>query len=343
MLKYSLRQFNLLLLTLFILSVFSFWLAFALPGDPLANLSGVSNPTNAERLILESKYQTHAGYVAQYLRYLELFFQGDWGVSLSSGKLLLNEISRTLPASIELTSYALVLSLLLGIPLGMWAGLKHHKPIDSGLLTVSVIGNSLPVFWLALIIIMLFSLQLGWLPLSGRISLLFDVPQQTGFILLDIWLSDIPDKVSATVDALRHLLMPTLSIAVVTFSIVLRISRRSVIETMHQEYIKAAYARGHSQLQVFVRHGFRNALLPILPLLISQFTTLLTNAMIVEVVFSWPGIGNWLLQAIYQRDYPAIRVGMLAVAALVLIFSVALELLLRLINPTLHRQAHATS
>ena len=184
-----------------------------------------------------------------------------------------------------------------------------------------------------MLMILGFSLQLGWFPLSGRLSLLYEVPKISGFILLDILWSDLANKSEVLTDAFRHMILPTLSIAAFTTTVILRITRRSVIETMNSDYIQAAMARGLTSRQILFRHGIKNAIMPILPLLAMQFTTLLTNAMIVEVIFSWPGIGNWLIQAIYQRDYPAIRVGMLAVSTLVVIFTMTIDLLIRLVDP----------
>jgi cationic peptide transport system permease protein len=336
------RQFNLLILTLFILSLFSFALAYLFPGDPLTNLTGITGSQELDYQRLNDAFHMQGNVLLQYFHYLGALFEGDWGISFSSGLPLLNEIKRTLTASIELSTYAFIFSFSLGIPLGFLAGLRHYKKTDNILLSVSVIGYSIPVFWLALLVILLFSLKLGWFPLSGRISLLFDVPLETGFILIDILLSDLPNKQEAFYDALRHLILPTLSIAIVTTAIVLRITRRSVVETMNSEFIQAAYARGLTSRQVLQHHGIANALIPILPILTMQFTTLLTNAMIVEIIFSWPGIGNWLIQAIYQRDYPAIRAGMLAVSGLVVIFNMSIDILIRLIDPTRGRLERAT-
>jgi cationic peptide transport system permease protein len=159
--------------------------------------------------------------------------------------------------------------------------------------------------------------------------------------MLDIFLSDITDKKAAVIDVIRHSILPTLSITLVTTTLIIRITRRSVIETMNTEFIQAAYARGLSTFQVLVKHGIRNALIPIFPLLAMQFTTLLTNAMIVETIFSWPGIGNWLIQAIYHQDYSAIRAGMFAVSSLVVIFTMSIDLTIRLMDPKRRRVKHA--
>jgi cationic peptide transport system permease protein len=341
MAKVVLRYGNLVLITLFILSLLSFYLAYLFPGQPIENLTGI-RLENIEQLQNTHKdYHSDQNILSQYWHYMGQLFSGNWGVSFSSGLPLYEEISRSLPASIELSTYALTLSLILGLPLGFLAALQHHKVTDYTLLSASVIGYSIPVFLLALILILFFSLQLSWLPLSGRLSLIFEIPNITGFILLDILLSDIENKRVAIIDAIRHLILPTLSIAVVTTTLILRITRRSVIETLNSEFIQAAYARGLSAQQVLIRHGIRNAMIPILPLLAMQFPTLLTNAMIVESIFSWPGIGNWLLQAIYQQDYPAIRAGMLAVSVLVVIFTMTIDLSIRLTDPKRRRVERA--
>lgn len=342
MFRYIVRHFNLLVVTLFVLSLFSFSLAYLFPGDPLVNLSGETIQSEQHREVLIEKYRFNESVVLQYTRYIGLLFEGDWGLSKSSGLPLYDEIMHSLPASIELATYALLLSLIIGIPLGFLAGLKHHKATDYSLLAISVMGYSVPVFWMALLMILVFSLQLGWLPLSGRISLLFDVPHTSGFILLDIMLSDIKNKETAIINALQHMVMPVLSITIVTSAIILRLTRRSVIEVMPKGFIQAAYTRGLSDYQVFMRHGMRNSLLPIIPLLAMQSTTLFTNAMIVEVIYSWPGIGDWLIQAIYQRDFPAIRAGMLAVSALVVLLTVSIDLFAKLIDPTRDKSAHVT-
>lgn len=343
MLAHVIRKFNLLILTLLVLSILSFMLVYLFPGDPLVNLTGLEDIDQETYQRLTVLHGFDKSYFHQYWYYIRGLFDGEWGLSFSSGLPLANEIAQTLPASIELSAYALILSLLIGVPLGFVAGFQHHKTTDYGLLTASVVAYSIPIFWLSLILILVFSLQLGWLPLSGRISLLFDIPHHTGFILIDIFFSDLSYKGAAAKSAFYHLIMPTASLTIVTAAIIFRLTRRSVIEVMSSTYVQAAYTRGLSGFQVVMRHGVRNALVPIIPLFGMQFAVLLTNAMIVEVVFSWPGIGSWLIQAINQRDYPAIRAGMLAVSTLVIMLTVATDLLAKLINPAQMGTAHAES
>jgi cationic peptide transport system permease protein len=336
-----LRYTNLILVTLFILSLISFLLAYLFPGQAVENLTGLRFNELTVQQISQMKYAVDDNIFIQYWHYMSELFAGNWGVSFSSGLPLYEDIGYYLPASIELSAYALFLSFLIGLPLGFLAALRHHKLTDYSLLSVSLLGYSIPVFWLALIMILVFSLQLGWFPLSGRISLIFEIPNVTGYILIDILLSDSVDKQAAFIDALRHLILPTLSIAVVTTTLILRITRRSVIETLNSEFILAAYARGLTPRQVLMRHGVRNALIPILPIFAMQFPTLITNAMIVESIFSWPGIGNWLIQAINQQDYPAIRAGMLAVSVWVVIFTMSIDLTIHLTDPRRRRAERA--
>ncbi|WP_438863928.1 ABC transporter permease [Neptunicella sp.] len=342
MISYLLRRLNLFVITMLVVTLASFALIYLFPGDPLVNLTGVVASTPEQHSKLVHMHGFDGNVIQQYGIYLKHLLVGEWGVSASSGNPIMSEILLVLPASLELSVYAMVVAMLIGIPLGFWAGLRHRRRVDISILSASVLGYSVPVFWLALLLILFFSLQLGWFPMSGRLSLLFDIPHYSGFILIDILHSDMPNKYDALNNALRHMILPTLSIAFVTSTIVIRITRRSVADVMQSDYIKAAIARGLSKPQVIWRHGVRNSLLPILPQLVLQFTALLTNAMIVEVIFSWPGIGNWLMQAIYVQDFPAIRGGVLAVSTVVIIFTLCMDIILRITNPLKNRDIHGT-
>jgi len=342
MILYLAGRVSLLLFTLFMLSLVSFVLAYLFPGDPLSNLSGINSLTPDIYTGLMDKYQVHQNIFWQYWHYLTLLLQGDWGLSFSSGQPVFQEVWAHLPASLELSIYALFVSLSIGIPLGFIAGLNHKKNIDYGLSALGLLGYSLPVFWLALLMISFFALKLGWFPISGRLSLLYNIPVESGFLLWDIFIASVDNKSAIYQDAFSHLILPTISLSIVTSTLIIRVTRRSVINVMSSDYIKAAYAKGLSHWQVIWRHGLRNILMPLMPQLAMQFTVLLTNAMVVEVIFSWPGIGNWLLQAIYQQDFPAIRAGMLMVSALVVIFTLSIDMLLRISDPQRDREVHGS-
>jgi cationic peptide transport system permease protein len=335
------RYSILFVLTLLVLAIMSFSLAYLFPGDVLENLTGIVPANDAQRQALERQFRLDQPYFVQFFFYLKNLFAGDWGYSFTSGIALRDEIGIAMPATIELATYSMMIALFIGIPLGYYAGMRCYSTSDYIINTSSITTYSFPVFWLALLLILVFSLQLDKAPLSGRISLLFDVEPVSGFILIDILLSDMQNKSLAFKDALSHLTLPTIAIGAVSMASMVRITRRSVIDARHQPYIAAAVSRGLSGWQIFFRHILRNALLPILPLMAIQITTLITNTMIVETLFSWPGIGNWLIQAIYQRDYPALRVGMLAVSTLVITLTITVDMFNRLIDPSREKYEHA--
>jgi cationic peptide transport system permease protein len=334
MIKLFARYINLMLITIFVLILLSFFLPFMFPGDLLTNISGIVPESIEQREALEKAFKLDQSLFQQFNFYLNNLLDGNWGVSTVSGLNLYEEITFAFPATLELVFYALLVATFIGIPIGFISGLKHHNPADFSVVTFSIVGYSFPVFWIALLFITIFCLQLEWLPISGRIDLLYEVEYQTGFVLIDIMLSDLANAKQAYADAFRHLLLPSLSVGIVTTALFIRFTRRSIMDVMEKPYIIAAKSRGFTQAQIFFKHGLKNALLPILPILALQMSTLITNAMVVETIFSWPGIGNWLIQAIYQQDYPAIRMGMLIVALFVLTLTITIEFIVRAIDPT---------
>ncbi|MFC3120363.1 ABC transporter permease subunit [Agaribacter flavus] len=342
MIRLSIRYLNLIVLTVFALVALSFLLPFVFQGDLLINISGITPDSPEQRAALERAFRLDQSIFHQFALYIDNLFLGNWGVSSRTQLNLFDEIKLTFPATLELVVYASVLAIVVGLPLGFIAGLKHHNPFDFSVVTFSIVGYSFPVFWLALIFITLFCLQLEWLPTSGRISLLFEIPPVTGFLLIDIWLSDIQNKSLAFKNAFQHLILPTISVAIVSTALFVRFIRRSIMDVMEKEYIIAAKSRGFTQSQIFFKHGLKNAIIPILPILALQVSTLITNVMIVETIFSWPGIGKWLIEAIYQRDYPAIRMGMLVVSLFVMMLTISTEFLTRAIDPRRERGQHAT-
>ncbi|MFT6908205.1 MAG: cationic peptide transport system permease protein [Glaciecola sp.] len=333
MINLLLRYINLMVVTITTLVIISFSLAYMFPGDTLTNISGIVPQSEEQRIALEAAFKLDRSIFVQFWYYVDNLVSGDWGVSFSSQISLLDEISIAFPATLELIIYALLISICIGIPIGFIGGIWHHKPFDFGVVTFSVVSYSFPVFWIALIFITIFCLQLGYLPLSGRVNYLYDIPHNSGFILWDILVADTPNKNDAFADALRHLILPTASIALVTTAIFIRFTRHSIMDEMRKGYIDAAKSRGFTTRQIFFKHGLRNSLLPIIPLMALQISTLMTNAMVVETIFSWPGIGNWLIQAIYQRDYPAIRIGMLVVSVFVVTFTITIEFISRAFDP----------
>ena len=327
---YLLRRLFLLAFVFIALSILAFSLGYLFPGDPLQNFTGLRN-ISAEQMMAE--YRMNDGYIQQYLAYLERIINGNWGLSFASQQPLLQEVQPLIPATLELAAYALLTSFFIGIPLGIVAAIKPDGALSKLISAIAVAGYSLPVFWLALLLIMIFSLALGWLPTAGRLGVLYEIPHQTGFMLVDILLSDSPYQREAMLNALQHLLLPTIVLATFPTTVMLRFTRDSMLEVWDQSYIKTARAKGLRRSQVLYRHGLRNALLPVIRQIGLQFSTLITLAMITEVIFSWPGIGRWLIDSIYQRNFPAIQSGLLIISTLVITVNMLTEVLHTLFNP----------
>ncbi|QCR36249.1 putrescine export ABC transporter permease SapB [Nissabacter sp. SGAir0207] len=319
MIIFTLRRLLLLVITLFLLSLVGFSLSYFTPHAPLSG----------------------AALTDAYAFYFHSLLQWEFGVSSINGQPIREQLHEVFPATLELCLLAFGLALLIGIPLGITAGVTRHKWPDTLISTLALIGFSMPVFWLALLLMLFFSLHLGWLPVSGRLDLLYQLKPVTGITLVDAWLSDSPYRHDMLVSALRHLVLPVAALAVAPTTEVVRLMRISTDEVFSKNYIKAAATRGLSRFTVIRRHVLHNALPPIIPKLGLQFSTMLTLAMITEVVFSWPGLGRWLVNAIRQQDYAAISAGVMLVGGLVIVVNVLSDILGALTNPLKHKEWYA--
>nr|WP_234471728.1 putrescine export ABC transporter permease SapB [Erwinia sp. S43] len=265
----------------------------------------------------------------------------DFGVSSINGQSINQQLREVFPATLELCFMAFALAMLIGIPLGIVAGVMRNKWQDKLLSALALLGFSLPVFWLALLLTLFFSLNLGWLPVSGRFDLLYPVKNITGFALIDAFLSDSPWRHEMIISALTHMILPVAALSVAPTTEVIRLLRISTREVMEQNYVKAAATRGLSLFTIIRRHVLHNAVPPVIPRLGLQFSTMLTLAMITEMVFSWPGLGRWLINAIRQQDYAAISAGVMVVGALVIAVNVLADILGAMTNPLKHKEWYA--
>ena len=279
--------------------------------------------------------------INQYFHYLYLLSQGDLGVTSSTGKSVAAEILVLFPATLELCFSAFVLSLVVGIPIGTIAGMKKGSSLDSTIMGLSLFIFSVPVFWLASLGMMYFALNWSWLPVTGRLNLLYEIKTVTGFMLIDTLLSDRPYHYEAFIDALKHLILPTLVLATVPTTEVIRQMRNHVSDVMKQKYINAAASKGLSKWQIIRRHVLSNAIPTMIPHLGLQFSTVLTTAMVTEAVFSWPGIGRWLINSIYLQDFAAIQGGMLTVSIFVISANILTEILTVVIHPIRRKEIYA--
>lgn len=333
MLKFTFRRLSLFVFTMLVLTLLSFSLSFLFPGDTVINHSGQINATPTELVQLNKAYQMDKGLFTQYVAYVSHILSGDFGQSMASQSPIRDEIIELLPATIELSLVALLVAMLIGIPLGFIAAINHNKASDNAILSMAMLGYSIPVFWLGLLAILVFSIGLGWLPSAGQISLLFEIELVTGIQFIDILLSDSPYKWQAFSDASAHIILPACVVALAPATIFIRLSRAAMIEVLATSYIRAARAKGLSFKQIIFRHAIRNALIQIIRHVGLQFANLVTLAMVTEVIFSWPGIGRWLIESIAQRDYTAIQSGLLVLSCFIFIIHILTDFIYAALNP----------
>lgn len=326
MLRYSLRRLVLLIVTLWLLSLLIFSLNYWYPGDTLTNMTGIST---SDASAYQQAFQQRGfddGLLSQYQHFVGHLLSGDWGYSLVTQQPVFAEIKPLLGATLELGLLAMLLAIVLGIPLGVYAAIQQRGVLDRIIMGVSLSAYSIPVFWLAQLFILLFAVKLGWSPISGQINPLYAIDVQSGSILVDIWLSDTPYKASALSDALHHLWVPVIVLAIMPLTMLIRIMRNAVLDVLQQNFIKAARARGLSDTTIMFRHTLPNSLQPVVRQLGLQFSVLMTNIIITEVIFNWPGLGSWLVKSIYERDFPVIQGGLLVLASLILLVNVMVDL-----------------
>lgn len=331
------KHFFNLLISFWVLTIFTFVLAHFFPQgisfifEPLTDPSLVQDaPTN----IIELSIQL----AQSYYYYLSQIFSGHLGFSSVRGTPVFDEFFIYFPATLELSISAMIFAVGLGVPLGIIAAKQKNLWQDKLIVSTTLVGYSMPIFWWAMLLVMLFSLLLGISPVASRIGFEYDIHPITGFMLIDTLLSQQPYAVEAFYSALNHLILPSIVLGTVPLAIITRTTRSSMIDALAQDYVRSAKSRGLSLTRVLFKHAFRNALIPILTILGLQVTLLLTGSLITETIFSWPGAGKWLLEAVYRRDFPVIHGGILAIASFVILTHLFLDLVLTYVDPHLRRQ-----
>jgi dipeptide transport system permease protein len=336
MFSFLLGRLGMMLPTLFGVTLVTFFLVRLLPGDPVSSMLGVMASDTALRDALSAQMGLDRPLSVQYFRYLAALAQGDLGASLISGEAVREAFFQRFPATLELTLAAMSLALLAGIPLGMLAAVRRDSLVDRGIMAFALTGYSMPIYWWGLLAILFFSVGLGeiapaWaLPVSGRIAVEFDPAPLTGFMLLD---SLLGDEAGAFASALEHLLLPALVLGTFPLAVVARMTRSSMLEIMREDYVRTARAKGLPPLRVIVAHVLRNALPPILTVAGLLVSVLLGGAVLTETIFAWPGIGRWMIEAVWQRDYPVLQGGLLLIALLVILVNFLVDFLHGLLDP----------
>ena len=298
----------------------------------LALLSTLLGVSLACYLLRQQMPEQAAPTVLGFGRYLLDLLQGQFGVD-QNGDAVLHGFLAVLPASLELLVSASLLAVLIGIPAGVSAARRHQQWLDRLVGAFTLVGYSVPVFWWALLLVLWFSLTLDWTPVSGRISFLFDVEARTGFILIDTWLARDAYALEAFLDALRHILLPTLVLALLPMAMIARVTRAAMVDALAADYIRMARGQGIPEWRLVWIYALRNASQPVVAVLSLQLSALITGLMLVESIFSWPGVGKWLLDALSRGDYAIVQGGALLLAIVVVVMNFSMDLLRLWLSP----------
>ncbi|WP_293694553.1 ABC transporter permease [uncultured Agrococcus sp.] len=328
------KRILLLIPTLFGLTVLLFLWVRALPGGPAAALLGErATPEAVERI--NEAYGFDRPLHEQYVTWLGRLLQGDFGNSISTRRPVLEEFANRFPATIELSVLALIIAVGIGIPLGYWAARKHGKILDHLMVGGSLLGITIPVFFLAFMLKWLFAVQLGWLPTTGRQDRGIDATHATGFYVLDGLLTG---EFDAALNALTHLLLPALALSTIPLAIIVRITRASVLEVLGADYVRTGRAKGIASKIIRNRFVLRNAMLPVVTTIGLQAGLLISGAVLTETVFAFPGVGGFLATAIFARDFPVLQGFVLFIALAYAIINLLVDISYSFIDPRVRVQ-----
>lgn len=306
---YILQRLFSTIIVIFGITFVVFMIIQLVPGDPARVVLGVA-ASEENVAALRERLGLNRPIWEQYGSWLAGLTRGDLGNSLVTGQPVLEQILQRLPATLQLAAAGLLVGLLIGLPAGILSALKPHSPLDTTTSLLSQIGVSIPDFWLGILLVLLFSLTLGWLPSQGYTPFTED-----------------------PVDWFLHLILPALTVGIISGSIQTRFNRSAMLEVLHEDYIRTARAKGLREVLVINRHALRNALIPIVTILGLQLTALLSAVVVVEVVFSWPGLGRLTLDAVLDRDYPLLQGAVFTIATLLAFVNLATDLLYAFIDP----------
>ena len=331
MIRFLLKR---LLLTVptFVALIFLVFVAIRLvPGDPVEVRMGEHGISPERLAALRHELGLDQPVWRQFLDYLWQLAHGDFGASLSTSNSVMGEFLTLFPATLELSVAAMLLAVAIGLPVGVVAAVKRGSAFDQGLMGLSVAGYSMPIFWWGLLLIMLVAERWHLAPVSGRLDLIkFDYDTPTGFMLIDSVLSGEP---GAFGDALHHLMLPAIVLGTIPLAVIARMTRSAMLEVLSEDYVRTARAKGLTPFRVVGLHALRNALIPVVTVIGLMIGTLLAGAVLTETIFSWPGVGKWLIDAISRRDYPALQGGIILISAIVILVNLAVDLVYGLINP----------
>ncbi len=335
MFKFFLTRLSLVIPTFFGVTLLTFALIRLVPGDPIELLVGERGIDPERHAMLRAKLGLDKPLLSQYGIYITDVLSGDLGRSIVTKEPVLKEFLTLFPATIEISVCAITFALLLGLPIGILAAVKRGSVFDYASMGISLTGYSMPIFWWALLLILTFSVMLGWTPVSGRISAIFWVDTVTGFMLIDSLLSD---EQGAFTSAVQHLILPSIALGTIPLAVIARMTRSSMLEVLHEDYVRTARAKGLSPARVITVHALRNAMIPVITVIGLAVGVLFAGAILTETIFSWPGVGKWLVESVRRRDYPVLQGGVLLVATVVMSINLLVDVLYGLINPRIRHK-----
>ncbi|PWC73756.1 peptide ABC transporter permease [Azospirillum sp. TSH100] len=330
MLRFILTRVSLVIPTFLGITFLTFILIRLVPGDPIEVRTGERGIAPERLAELRHEMGLDRALWQQFLDYVSNVLHGDFGLSLITHNSVLSEFLTLFPATLELALCAMLFATLVGLPAGILAAVKRGSLFDHGVMGASLTGYSMPIFWWGLLLILFFSVALGWTPVSGRLDLVYYVEPATGFMLIDTLMAGEYDAFRS---ALSHLILPTIVLGTVPLAVVARMTRSAMLEVLGEDYIRTARAKGLADGRVIGMHALRNALIPVVTVIGLQVGTLLGGAILTETIFSWPGVGKWLIESINRRDYPALQGGVLLIATSVILVNLLVDVLYGVLNP----------
>jgi len=315
-------------------SILVFSLIHLAPGDPARTIAGEhASIQTIERI--QEKYGLNKPLPTQYWIWLKQALQGDFGRSIVSNEFVSREIWDRFPNTVELTVLAMFIAVAVGVFAGIISASRQYSFLDYSVMGVALFGVSMPVFWLGIMLMMIFGVYLRWLPIGGRISIMVPFTRITGFYLLD---SIIAGNWEAFLSSLRHLILPAIALGTIPMATIARVTRSSMLEVLRQDYIRTERAKGLSERMVIYKHAVRNALIPVVTVIGLNFGLLLAGAILTETVFSWPGLGRYVVKAVQMRDYPAVQGCVLFFAFIFVIVNLITDLIYVYIDPRIKYQ-----
>ena len=338
MLQFILQRLGLVIPTFIGITLLTFIFVHLIPGDPVMIMAGERGLSPERHAYLMAELGLDKPLWQQYLNYLNGIMHGDLGISLKSRIPVWDEFLPRFKATLELGICAMIFAVSVGIPVGVLAAVKRGSIFDHTAISVSLAGYSMPIFWWGIMLIMLVSVKLDLTPVSGRLAdsvFLDDSYPLTGFMLIDtlFW-----GEEGDFLDALHHIILPAIVLGTIPLAVIVRMTRSAMLEVLGEDYIRTARAKGLSRARVILIHALRKAMLPVVTVIGLQVGTMLAGAILTETIFSWPGLGRWLIDALQRRDYPVVQGGVLLIATMIIFVNLLVDVLYGIVNPRIRHK-----